>query len=50
MGTLIWGSSSRGSPNSARLPTIKAASKRSGVSGEVMEARVRNPDIPSFMA
>ena len=50
IGTLICGSSSRGSATSAIAPATMAASSSSGVSGELMKARVSSPDSPSFMA
>ena len=48
MGTLICGSSSRGSATSAISPTTAAASKSSGVSGEPMKVRVRAPERPEL--
>ena len=46
IGTEICGSSSRGSETSATRPKTKAASRNSGVSGEVMKARVSRPASP----
>ncbi len=46
IGTEICGSSSRGSETSATRPNTIAASRKSGVSGEVMKARVSPPAIP----
>jgi hypothetical protein len=54
IGTEICGSSSRGKANGATMPSAKAASNMSGVSGERMKARVNRPEMPSsespFMA
>ena len=50
IGTLICGSSSRGSDTRAIAPATSAANSRSGVSGELMKVRVRTPEMPSFMA
>ena len=46
IGTEICGSSSRGSEISATSPNTNAASRNSGVSGDVMKARVSAPAIP----
>ena len=46
IGTEICGSSSRGSETSATSPNTNAASRNSGVSGDVMKARVSAPAIP----
>ena len=46
IGTEICGSSSRGSEISATMPKTMAASRNSGVSGEVMKARVSPPASP----
>ena len=43
IGTLICGSSSRGSETRAIMPATSAASSRSGVSGELMNVRVSAP-------
>ncbi len=54
IGTDICGSSSRGSVSSATSPKAKAATRKSGVSGEAMKARVSPPAMPKsvgpFMA
>ena len=50
IGTLICGSSSRGSETRASAPAASAASSSSGVSGELMNARVSAPERPRFMA
>ena len=49
-GTLICGSSSRGSETAAMALAISAAISGSGVSGDWMKARVRTPESPSFIA
>jgi hypothetical protein len=49
IGTDICGSSSRGSEMSATNPNAKAASRKSGVSGEAMKLRVRPPAMPGVM-
>ena len=46
IGTEICGSSSRGSVIRAMRPKAKAAISSSGVSGDVMKARVRLPAMP----
>ena len=46
IGTDICGSSSRGSEASATRPKTSEASRNSGVSGDVMKARVSAPAIP----
>ncbi len=50
IGTLIWGSSSRGMTASAIRPAMTAAIRMSGVSGDLMVARVSRPERPRFMA
>ncbi|MNW06386.1 hypothetical protein D3C71_2027830 [compost metagenome] len=50
MGTLICGSSSRGSDSRAMAPTASEASSSSGVRGERMKVRVSTPERPSLMA
>jgi hypothetical protein len=49
IGTLIWGSSSLGIDTSASRPTAMAASRNSGVSGELIVARVSRPERPRFI-
>jgi hypothetical protein len=50
IGTLICGSSSRGSDVSAITPTSSDAIRMSGVSGDRMNAAVIDPEMPRFMA
>ena len=49
IGTEIWGSSSLGIDRSAISPTASADSRKSGVSGDRIVARVIPPERSGFM-
>ena len=48
IGTLIWGSSSRGNITTANAPSSTDATTISGVSLELMKVRATRPAMPSF--
>ena len=46
MGTMIWGSSSRGSFQTAKAPAAREAAMKRGVSLEWIQAAARRPAMP----